>query len=227
MKYQAIMFDLDGTLLDTLDDLADAMNATLAENGYPVHQYPFYRTAVGDGAGKLVERSLPPEHRTPDVVEAARQRMREHYANCWNVKTHPYDGISELIQQLASLPIPIAVLSNKPEPATLECTHFFFPADPFTIVRGAREQVPLKPDPTAALDIARELNIPAQSWLYVGDTNTDMQTAVRAGFCAVGVTWGFRDRAELEANGAHHIIDHPAELLRLIPIPRHFRSEMK
>ena len=216
MPKRAAMFDLDGTLLDTLADLGDSMNITLAAFGFPTHEYPFYRKAVGDGAPQLVTRSLPPEARTPETIRTALVRMRAEYERRWTLKTGPYDGILSLLADLHRRGTVITVLSNKPDAKTRDCVAHFFPGIPFAVVRGARDGVPLKPDPAAALAIVRQLDIPAGEWLYVGDTDTDMQTAVSAGLFAVGAAWGFRDRDELLAHGAQTVIDAPAELLPLL-----------
>lgn len=216
MKKRAIMFDLDGTLLDTLADLGDSMNIVLERLGFPAHDYPFYRQAVGDGAPQLVARSLPVAARVSDTLNTALIQMRAEYEKRWALKTRPYDGILPLLTELQRRHAVIAVLSNKPEAKTRDCVTHFFPDIPFTIVRGAREGIPLKPDPAAALDILHQLRIPAAEWLYVGDTNTDMQTAVSAAIFAVGASWGFRDRTELLANGAQAIIETPEELLALL-----------
>lgn len=213
---RAVMFDLDGTLLDTIADLGDAMNATLKAFGFPTHDQAFYKKAVGDGAPALAERALPPGARTPEGILQALHRLRTEYERRWTVNTRPYDGIEPLISELRQRGLPLAVLSNKPEAKTHDCVNHFFPAAPFTIVRGAIDGVALKPAPDAALAISQQLGIPPDQWLYVGDTDTDMQTAVRAGFFPVGAAWGFRDRAELLTHGARAVIDTPAELLALL-----------
>ncbi len=208
------MFDLDGTLLDTLADLGDAANAALREHGFAEHAYAFYRQAVGDGARVLAARSVPPERRDDaTVVDAVHAAMRAHYARNWHRKTRPYPGIPELLTTLRARGLTLAVLSNKPEEATRDCVRHFFPDAPFAAVRGAVTGGPLKPDPSAALRIVDELGIAPDAWLYVGDTNTDMRTAVAARLFAVGCTWGFRDRDELATSGAAAIVDHPAALL--------------
>jgi phosphoglycolate phosphatase len=209
------MFDLDGTLLDTLQDLGDTMNLTLRERGLPEHDYAFYRTAVGDGARILAARSLPEDRRDDTTVTEIHDAMRRHYDTMWNVKTRPYAGVPELIDALSDRGTTLAILSNKPEPAVLKCVEYFLPAERFSVIRGVVPGGPIKPDPSAALDIASELGIDRNAWLYVGDTNTDMQTANAAELFAVGCTWGFRDRDELLACGADAIIDHPSELLPL------------
>jgi len=210
------MFDLDGTLLDTLADLGDAMNATLEALGFPPRDLAFYKKAVGDGAPALAERSLPPAARTPDAIRQALLHLRTEYEQRWTLTTRPYGGIESLISELRRRGLPLAVLSNKPQGKTHDCVNHFFAEATFTIVRGAIDGIPLKPAPAAALAISRELGIPPDQWLYVGDTDTDMQTAVRAGFFPVGAAWGFRDREELLAHGARAVIDQPAELLALL-----------
>ena len=216
MKITAVMFDLDGTLLNTLEDLGDAMNATLRGLDAPEHAYDFYRIAVGDGARALVLRSLPEGMRDDESIDRVTCTMRQNYSENWNVKTHVYDGANQLIETLAKRGIVMTVLSNKPDSALQDCVRHFFPSDPFAAVRGVVPDGPLKPDPAAAFAIIEELGIPVDEWMDVGDTNTDMQTAVAAGLFAVGCTWGFRDREELLANGAEAIIDRPVEVLELI-----------
>ena len=213
---RAVMFDLDGTLLDTIADLGDAMNATLNGLGFPLHDLAFYKKAVGDGAPALAERALPPAARTPDGIRQALLRLRTEYEQRWTNKTLPYAGIEPLLADLRRRGLQLAVLSNKPEAKTLDCVNHFFPAAPFNIVRGAIDGVPLKPAPDAALAICRQLDIAPAQWLYIGDTDTDMQTAVRAGFIPIGAAWGFRDREELLAHGARVVIDSPIEVLALL-----------
>ena len=215
MKKQAVMFDLDGTLINTLEDLGDAVNMTLQERNLPQHPYAFFRHAVGDGAHMLITRSLPVNKRNPDTINEARQVLREHYANRWNVKTHPYDGILEMLNALKARKAELAILSNKPHPVTQKCVAQFLPQALFSSIMGVLPDGPLKPDPAGAQTIITSTGIPKEAWLYVGDTNTDMQTATATGLFAVGCTWGFRDRDELLISGADAIINHPSELLTL------------
>ena len=211
---RAVLFDLDGTLADTLADLANAVNHALVTLGCPTHPTAAYRYLVGDGARVLCQRALPADKQ--HLVADAQRLLREHYdAHCFD-ETRLYPGIPELVSVLAERRYKLAVLSNKPDEFTRRMIAHYFPASPFTIVRGQLPNVPLKPDPTAALQIAAELEIPAANWLYLGDTNTDMQTAVAAGMKPVGVLWGFRDRAELEKNGAQVLVQTPAEILKLV-----------
>ncbi len=217
MTYKAVLFDLDGTLLDTLDDLGDSMNAVLAARGYPTHPIRAFTVFVGDGVENLVRRALPaPEGSTDAVVREIVPLMRAEYSRRWKDKTRPYDGVPEMLEALAARGLRLAVLSNKPHPATTEVVDHFFPAGRFDAVFGARPGVPIKPDAGAALDVARQLGIPPREFLYLGDTNTDMQTATAAGMYAVGVLWGFRAAEELREAGARVLISHPREVLALL-----------
>ena len=212
-NYRAVLFDLDGTLADSLADLAHATNAALRAVGCPPHPLVRYRTMVGDGARTLCARAVPADR--PDLVDEVRQRMRDYYAvHCFD-ETRLYPGILELVRALAERGCKLAVLSNKPDDFTRQMIAHYFQPNPFQIVRGHRAHAPLKPDPTSALAIAAELQIPPAEWLYLGDTNTDMQTARAAGMIPVGVEWGFREREELLASGAATIIAAPADLLKL------------
>ena len=208
------MFDLDGTLTDSLADLANATNHALTAVGCPVHPTAAYRTLVGDGARVLCERALPSDRL--DLVDRALSLMRAHYAQHWSDETRPYAGIVELLAELQRRGLKLAVLSNKPDHFTKQLIAHYFPETKFDAIHGHRESVPLKPDPTAALQIAAELDVPPEQWLYLGDTNTDMQTARAAGMYAVGVLWGFREREELESAGAQRIIDQPSDLLEIM-----------
>ncbi len=216
MTRTAVMFDLDGTLLDTLEDLGDAANAALRTRAYPEHDYAFYRHAVGDGARNLITRSLPAAARDAATIEAMYAAMRANYTANWHTKTRPYAGIPELLTGLLTRGIALAILSNKPDDTAQACVRHFFPDTPFAAVHGVLPGGPLKPDPVGALSIVKRLGLPQEAWLYIGDTNTDMATARAAGLFAVGCTWGFRDRAELAAAGAAAIIDRPGELLALV-----------
>jgi phosphoglycolate phosphatase len=213
---RAVLFDLDGTLADSLADLANATNWALAQLGCPARPLEKYRYFVGDGARQLCARALPANKQ--DLVDDTLRLMRERYdAHCFD-ETKLYDGIPELISTLAERHFSLAVLSNKPDVFTKRMIAHYFDPSPFAIVRGQLPNVPLKPDPTAARQIARELSIPPAQWLYLGDTNTDMQTARGAGMHAVGVLWGFRDREELVASGAEHIVARPEEVLGLLAV---------
>jgi phosphoglycolate phosphatase len=211
---RAVLFDLDGTLADSLADLANATNWALTQLGCPTHPLESYRYFVGEGARELCARALPADKQ--NLVDDALRLMRERYdAHCFDL-TKLYPGIPELISVLAERHYRLAVLSNKPDVFTERMISRYFNPSPFTIVRGQLPNVPLKPDPTAALRISQEIGVPPAQWLYLGDTNTDMRTARAAGMHAVGVLWGFRDREELVESGAEHIVAKPEEVLRLL-----------
>ena len=211
---RAVLFDLDGTLADTLADLANAINAALAAVGCPLHPRDKYRHLVGDGARTLCARALSANRQ--ELVDTVRERMRAHYdAHCFD-ETQLYAGIPELITALRDQNYTLAVLSNKPDDFTQRMIAHYFPAGTFQVVRGQVAGTPLKPDPAAALAITKQLDIPAREWLYLGDTNTDMQTATAAGMIPVGVLWGFREKEELLASGAASIVATPADVLKLL-----------
>lgn len=213
--YKAVLFDLDGTLLDTIDDLGDSLNAVLARNGFPQHGMEACKYFVGDGIVNLVRRAAP-----AGIDEATLTRLveeqRAEYGRRWADKTRPYDGIPELLDALAQRGLRMAVLSNKPDAVTPKVVARFLPQATFDIIRGESEMTPKKPDPAGARKIAADLKVRPAEFLYVGDTNTDMQTANAAGMFAVGATWGFRTAAELLDNGAKALIHHPLELLELL-----------
>src|ERR1039458_2101596 len=214
MNVRAVLFDLDGTLADSLADLANATNWALTQLGCPSHPVESYRYKVGDGARQLSARALPADKQglQDEVLRLMRQRYDQH---CFDLTTL-YAGIPELIAALSQRGLRLAVLSNKPDDFTKRMIAHYFQPSPFAIVRGQLPDVPLKPDPTAALQIAQELGVPPAQWLYLGDTNTDMRTALAAGMHPVGVLWGFRDREELATSGAEHIVAKPEEVLALL-----------
>jgi phosphoglycolate phosphatase len=218
MAIKAAVFDLDGTLLDTLADLAKAGNQVLQRAGLPIHPVEAYRYFVGDGIDVLTRRILPEELRHDDTVSQFTSRMRKAYSEIWADETKPYEGIPEMLGGLAQKGLDLAILSNKPHDMTLLTVRHFFDAKEFVSILGAREGVPKKPDPAGALETARILGHDPAELLYVGDTATDMLTANAAGMYAVGVTWGFRTAKELQESGAKLIIDHPLELLKKAPL---------
>jgi phosphoglycolate phosphatase len=210
---QAVIFDMDGTLLDTLEDLGASMNRVLEREGLATHPIGAYRFFVGDGATMLAQRVLPAGLRRSPVVQRVRDAWSEEYDRHWADKTRLYPGIGDLLDVLAERRVPMAVLSNKPHAFTVQMAKHFLGRWPFGPVLGAREGAPRKPDPETALEIARGWDLPPEAVLYAGDTNTDMETARRAGMFAVGVLWGFREREELESSGALALAARPLELL--------------
>jgi len=213
MNHQAIIFDLDGTLLDTIDDLTDSMNQALSRFGFLGHDRETYKCFVGDGIEALARRALPPENRNEEMVAQCVAAMREEYALRWDKKTHPYPGIPELLDALFQGGWPVSILSNKPDDSTQMAVAKLLPRWSFQIVLGARPSVPKKPDPAAALEIAGLLHLIPDQFLYLGDTGTDMKTALNSGMFPIGVLWGFRTAQELIAHGAKVLIEKPLDLL--------------
>ena len=217
----AVLFDLDGTLLDTLADIASAANAALAGEAMPTHAAIRYREFIGDGVAMLFRRALPPDQVGDEArVDRCVACFHEAYATSWNETTQPYPGIGELLDALAGRGIPLAILSNKPDEFTRLCASAFLGGWTWGAIVGQREGVPRKPDPTSALAIADQLGMPPADFVYVGDSSVDMRTARSAGMKAVGVSWGFRSVLELQSTGAEAIIDHPLELLGWIGLGR-------
>ncbi len=216
MPYQAIIFDLDGTLLDTLDDIADCANAVLAEHGYPAHSAAEYRFFIGGGVDILFEKALPKRDRSPATIRACVERFRTVYQAGWDVKTRLYDGAGELLDGLVQRRLKLAVLSNKPHAFTEKCVAKYLSQWPISPVFGHREDVPPKPDPAGALEIVDELGVAPEEFLYLGDSGVDMKTARAAGMFAVGALWGFRPEQEMREAGAQAFATRPTDLLKWI-----------
>ncbi len=218
MRFKVVLFDLDGTLLDTLEDLGNAANRVLTRNGFPGHDVDTYRYLVGDGAIMLMRRALPEDKRNDETIRVCVQAFREEYGQNWNVKTKPYDGVAEMLDVLVAHGLKMAVLSNKPDDFTRRCVNEFLPNWTFDMILGQSDSIPLKPDPSGAKKIAKCLNIPPSNFIYLGDTSIDMKTAVAAGMFPVGALWGFRTGKELQENGAKILIKRPLELLDFLGI---------
>jgi haloacid dehalogenase superfamily, subfamily IA, variant 1 with third motif having Dx(3-4)D or Dx(3-4)E len=216
MKFKAVIFDLDGTLLDTLDDLGDSTNAVLMRRGFPVHEMKEYKHFIGNGIYNLVVRALPEDVKDREFIDNCVQEMREEYSKRIIARTHPYDGITDLFDRLKELNIKMGILSNKPNEATNYVVSKLLPSYEFAEVYGERQGVPRKPDPTGAIDMARSMGVLPSEVLYLGDSGVDMETANKAGMWAVGALWGFRDRDELVENGARAVISKPVELLKYL-----------
>jgi len=216
MNYKAVIFDLDGTLLNSLEDIACSANKILATHCFPTHKTDDYKIFVGSGISELMTRALPEEERNQDTIDDYVKEFREEYARNWNAKTKPYAGIAAMLDELVSRKTKIAVLSNKLHAFTKQCVDKLLPRWKFNIVMGLQNDFPPKPDPASALHIAKQLNIDPPHILYVGDSDIDMKTAVAACMHPVGVLWGFRTKEELQKNGAKTLIEKPQELLALI-----------
>jgi len=212
----AFIFDLDGTLIDSLADIAEAVNRMLDEHGYPRAPLSAFPRYIGDGVRTLVTRALPADVLSKEDIEARVADYQRHYADTWHDETRPYAGMLETLQELNSRGLKLAVLSNKPDQFTKLCCSHFFPGVPFAPVLGARAGVPRKPDPHSALEICRELHARPQDCAFVGDSGIDMATAVNAGMLPVGVRWGFRGEAELREQGARELVSHPDDLVCLV-----------
>jgi len=214
---KAVIFDLDGTLIDTIHDLADSVNEVLKARNYPQHTIESYKYRVGDGIRILLERALPETLLfDEDDMDQITRDFNLYYHTHWKNHTKPYPGITNMLLSLQKHKIPLAILSNKPQHFTDLCANYFFPEDIFHLVFGARETYPKKPDPFSALLIADELKVSPHEVIYVGDTSIDMNTAINAGMYPVGVSWGFRSQKELIDAGAQIILNFPEELLLII-----------
>jgi phosphoglycolate phosphatase len=216
MTYKAVLFDLDGTLLDSIEDMGDSLNRVLVQKSFPTHDRDAYCRFVGDGATNLINRALPEDQRTNTIIRSCLDAFLADYDKNWNVKTRLYDGIPELLDTLTSRGLKISVLSNKPHRYTLKCMDGFLSDWNFDVVFGQRDDVPRKPDPAGALEIAEQLNISPSDFLYLGDTETDMKTSIDAGMFPVGVLWGFRSAGELRENGAEVLLEKPLDALDLM-----------
>ncbi len=216
MAYRAVLFDIDGTLLDTLEDIASSANGVLGRLGFPQHELEAYKYFVGDGREALAVRILPSSHRDATTIAKVVACIDSEYSHHWADTTHPYEGIPELLEALTVRAIKMAVLSNKPDDSAKLMVSRLLPHWQFELVLGARPSVPRKPDPAAALEIAECLNILPSEFIYLGDTDTDMKTAKAAGMYPIGVLWGFRTADELLASGAKTLIHNPIDLLKIL-----------
>ena len=217
MQYKAVIFDLDGTLINSLADLADSVNLMLSSYDFPQHTLEEYRYFVGNGSRKLIERSLPPEKAAAaGFVDQALAKYKEIYEGRILEKTRSYKGIIEMLDKLQEKKIPLAICTNKHMEAADMIVKILFKPGIFQEVIGDRKGYPRKPDPTTVLEIAAKLGVRPEETAYLGDSSVDMQTAVNAGFLPIGVLWGFRGKDELLENGAKVLLERPAELLEKV-----------
>lgn len=209
------MFDLDGTLLDTLHDLADAVNTGLERLGLPVHEIDKFRYFVGEGREEMARRALPENCRDSATTGRLVEYINEYYSLHWADHTRPYEGVPEMLDALQSKGIKLTIFSNKPHDFTSEIVSGMLRAWNFEVVIGASSEVPKKPDATGALKICSFLNMSPENFIYLGDSGVDMLTAVKAGMYPVGALWGFRTAEELTDCGAKLLAKHPSDLLQL------------
>lgn len=212
----AVIFDLDGTLLDTLEDLAAAGNRVLAGHGFPTHPIADYRSFVGSGARKLVERALPPDERSAALIEDCLEEFRVDYAESWNVKTRVYPGVPAMLRRLTAHGVSVGVNTNKPQHHAEMAVAGYLGDLAISAVAGHREGIPLKPDPAGALALARAMGVDPAHTFFVGDSPIDIRTARAASMPSIGVTWGFRTEEELRQEGAGHIVGVPGQVADIV-----------
>lgn len=213
---QLVIFDLDGTLLNTIADLAASTNYALSQNGFPTHETAAYNFFVGNGINKLFERALPEGERTEENIRLIKETFLPYYNEHHSDYSSPYPGIPELLSTLQTKGVTLAVASNKYQSATEDLIPHFFPNISFALVLGQREGIPPKPDPSIVNEILAFTGIAKENALYVGDSGVDMQTVLNSGIDGVGVTWGFRPRQELEQFNPKYIVDEAQEIASLI-----------
>jgi len=217
MRFNGVIFDLDGTLVNSLEDIADSMNGVLRKYGFPVHHLDRYKHFVGRGMRNLVYRALPEDVRDDEAhVARCRDSMLEEYRRNYVNKTRPYDGIMEMLGELARQGLKLAVFSNKNDDLTKKLVAALLPEGYFAAVIGSGPGMPEKPDPSGVLLISGQLGIHPERLIYVGDSDVDMETANKAGMCGVGALWGFRTKEELISSGARYVLDHPMDLFRIL-----------
>ena len=212
---KAIIFDLDGTLLDTLTDIMESVNNVLNKYEFPTHEMHAYKYFIGNGIEVLTRKAFP-----KDITESEFrnyfQEVKQEYESRQTLKTQPYEGIEEMLNKLLDKGISISILSNKPDEFAKPTVKHFFPNIKFDIVYGSRIGVKRKPSPDAVFEILEKLDFKKEEYFFVGDTAIDMQTSVNAGIEGIGVSWGFRTIEELQNNGSKYIIDSPSEIFKLI-----------
>ncbi len=213
MPYTSIIFDLDGTLLDTLDDIAESINSVLISHSFPSHSKESYKGFLGNGLYNLISKSVP-ENTAKSIIQDCSEAFKEIYSDNWKKNCCPYNGISTMLANLSNQGVKLAVLSNKPHEFTCLFVDEFFPKDMFRVVLGQRDDVEKKPHPAGALAISRILQSRPEKTLFVGDSDVDIQTGRAAGMGTVGVSWGYRSVEELIENRAGIIVNQPSEIVK-------------
>jgi len=214
--YKLIIFDLDGTLLDTVDDITNSVNYALSQFNFPTHSKETIRSFIGNGLTKLIERSLPVDQCNNDYISMVRHEFMKHYAIYSETLTIPYAGVENLLEKLQSMGYLQAIASNKVHSATQTLAKKYFGSINFCQVFGQREGVPVKPNPEVLYEIMQTAGVIKSETLYVGDSGVDAQTARNAGVDFVGVLWGLRPKSELLDNGATVFIEQACELLEIL-----------
>lgn len=216
MNYKGVIFDLDGTLVNSLEDIADSMNIILNKHGFPTHNLEAYKHFIGNGLRNLVREALPEGSKSEALINRCFASMMEEYSNnCLN-KTRPYDGIVELLDELTACEMKLSVFSNKVDELTKKVVMTLLPNWNFEVIIGSSADMPRKPNPFGALLISKKLGIVPEDLIYIGDTDVDMKTANSAKMYAVGALWGFRSREELTSNGAKYLLSHPLDLIQIL-----------
>ena len=215
MKYKGIIFDLDGTLVNSLEDISDAMNTVLTNLNYPTHTYDTYQYFIGSGLRNLVSKALPASNNSEDQIETCFQNMITEYREICTLKTKPYEGIVELLDTLVSQNIKLAVFSNKADELTKKIATEIFP-DYFDTAVGLSTEALKKPNPFEAIEISKSWNLSPEEILFVGDSDIDMLTAKNANMFPVGVSWGYRTEEELKTSGAKLVINNASELIEIL-----------
>jgi phosphoglycolate phosphatase len=216
MNCGAVIFDLDGTLLDTLTDIADSANRALIAHGFPPHQTDTYRQFVGDGSAILIARALPVNQRSDETIQSCLENFIADYSHNWHRATKPYDGLADLLARLQDRNIKLSVVTNKPHRFALSMIAHYFEDCSFDPILGQQEGIPKKPDPAQALAAAEKMGVAPASCIFIGDSAVDMKTACSAGMHPVGAGWGFRSAEELVDTGAKAVIYRPVELIEII-----------
>ena len=211
-KHKAIIFDLDGTLLNSLTDLANAVNRVLSKHNFPIHEINAYRYFIGDGAKMLISRALPEQQRNDQLIAECLDEFKNDYEQNWHVASTLYPGIPEMLTNLNERGIKMAVLSNKPHEFTLYSVEYFLSEWKFEVVLGQQPAFPQKPHPAGALMIAEKMQLSPAAFCYAGDSGVDMQTAAASAMFSIGVLWGYRPAQELKSNGANVLVKTPAEI---------------
>jgi len=216
MKFKGVIFDLDGTLVNSLEDLADSMNIVLGKYDFPAHELQVYKYFIGNGIRNLVREALPETHREEKTIAKCFDSMIEVYRNNCINKTKPYDGITQLLDGLVSRNMKLNVFSNKADELAKKIVLTLLPNWNFEVISGLTDEAHKKPDPIGALLISKKIGIQPENIIYVGDSGIDMQTANNAGMYAAGALWGFQTEEELISNGAEYLLKHPMDLFQIL-----------